>query len=224
VIFLTPFSQLEMSNWREILRAQEEDLKRMEEMDAALNEDQEDLDLNIKAILRVGNHRSAVGGKGTSQKISGVSELDNSSERMKSSQHREVMRPTSRNDENVARRGGESRHLQLQLQHEVEDSRGGDDEDDGDENLLNSKSEKSILSPSMKQQAPDTTARSSDLLSHFLISSTADFCRIQKARLKSLTKQLEESKELRKQLMEQINDMQRQLKSERDDNKQLRKR
>jgi septal ring factor EnvC (AmiA/AmiB activator) len=48
--------------------------------------------------------------------------------------------------------------------------------------------------------------------------------RIQKARLKSLTKQLDESKELRKQLMEQINDMQRQLKTERDDNKQLRKR
>lgn len=48
--------------------------------------------------------------------------------------------------------------------------------------------------------------------------------RIQKARLKALTKQLEDSKDLRKQLMDQVNDLQKQLKNERDDNKQLRKR
>ena len=47
---------------------------------------------------------------------------------------------------------------------------------------------------------------------------------IQKARLKGLTKQLEDSKELRKQLLEQVNDLQKQLKSERDESKMMKKR
>jgi uncharacterized protein (UPF0335 family) len=47
---------------------------------------------------------------------------------------------------------------------------------------------------------------------------------IQKARLKALTKQLEDSKDMRKQLLEQISDLQKQLKSERDDNKMMKKR
>ena len=48
--------------------------------------------------------------------------------------------------------------------------------------------------------------------------------RIQKARLKGLTKQLEDSKEMRKQLQEQISDLQKQLKCERDENKMMKKR
>ena len=159
-----------MSNWREILKAQEEDLKRMEEMDAALNEDQEDLDLNIKAILRVGNSRTATSSKGNgSQRNSTVSDemrLNNSSERTRSSQHREASRFTSqdnRNDEKFGAVREDHRH-RPQLQYEEEDFHGSDDDEEREENFLISKSEKSILSPSMKQQAPDTTARSSSHL------------------------------------------------------------
>jgi hypothetical protein len=158
-----------MSNWREILRAQEEDLKRMEEMDAALNEDQEDLDLNIKAILRAGNHRSTgVGlnsqqqGKGTQQKssISDEMRFDNSTERVRSSQHREV-RPTSREQSEGGRGGVHRDRSQVQVQDGVEEFRGDEDEDNEEDNLLISKSEKSMMSPSLKQhQTPDTTARS----------------------------------------------------------------
>lgn len=45
------------SNWKDILRAQEEDLQRMEEMDAALNDDQIDLEENITSILKSTNSR-----------------------------------------------------------------------------------------------------------------------------------------------------------------------
>lgn len=168
-----------MSNWREILRAQEDDLKRMEEMDAALNEDQEDLDLNIKAILRVGNSRTAAASKGNgSQRNSTVSDemrFETSSERTRSSQHREVSRFSSQdnnrnNDEKFGAVREDHRHHRPQLQHEEEEFRGSDDEEEREENFLISKSEKSILSPSMKQQAPDTTARSSSLISLALSS------------------------------------------------------
>ena len=52
----------------------------------------------------------------------------------------------------------------------------------------------------------------------------AALCSIQKARLKGLTQQLEDSKDMRKQLMDQVNDLQKQLKSERDESKMLKKR
>lgn len=48
--------------------------------------------------------------------------------------------------------------------------------------------------------------------------------RIQKARLKGMALQLEESKEMRKQLTDQISDLQKQLKGERDENKLMKKR
>jgi hypothetical protein len=61
-------------------------------------------------------------------------------------------------------------------------------------------------SPGATPQAPDATIR------------------YQKARLKMLTKQIEDGQELRKQLNEAINDLQKQLKNERDENKKLKKR
>lgn len=48
--------------------------------------------------------------------------------------------------------------------------------------------------------------------------------RYQKAKVKMLEKQVEDFGEIRRQLTEQVNDLQRQLKVEKEDNKQLKKR
>ena len=48
--------------------------------------------------------------------------------------------------------------------------------------------------------------------------------RYQKARLKMLSKQLEDSVEMRKQLTETVNDLQKQIRVEREENKKQRKR
>jgi hypothetical protein len=192
-----------MANWREIIKAQENELKRMEEMDAALNEDQEDLDMNIKAIFK-GSRITSAASRAASTGAGRISVSDGGG--------LSGEKPMSK-----AERSNPIFLNQKPLKISSQISSAEYDENEEDENDLDhiptSRSERSILSPSATalkhldtKQAPDTTAR------------------IQKARLKGLTKQLEESKELRKQLMEQMNDLQRQLKSEREDNKQLRKR
>eukprot|EP00602_Paraphysomonas_sp_CaronLab_P004795 CAMPEP_0185023840 /NCGR_PEP_ID=MMETSP1103-20130426/6467_1 /TAXON_ID=36769 /ORGANISM="Paraphysomonas bandaiensis, Strain Caron Lab Isolate" /LENGTH=335 /DNA_ID=CAMNT_0027556607 /DNA_START=66 /DNA_END=1070 /DNA_ORIENTATION=+ len=185
-----------MSNWKEILRHQEEDLHRMEQMDAALNEDEEGLDYDINAILKgktsiSTNHRS----RSTSDMVPDSPKL---SARDKTHSRRGSSRPSDDIQEGLY-----DMHL--------------DDVSYEDPPLLSSRSEKSMASPSSSSRptgsgrtnsphAPDTAAR------------------IQKAKLKALTKQLEDSKDMRKKLMEQVNDLQRQLKSERDENKLLNKR
>jgi hypothetical protein len=194
-----------MSNWREIIKAQEDELKRMEEMDAALNEDQEDLDLNIKAIFKGSRITAATSRANSTGKSSGYDHAGINEENLTKKSHQsERSNPVSSSQKHQK---VSSRITSAYVENDNED------DEDEPEPLPTSRSEHSILSPSAAalknldaKQAPDTTAR------------------IQKARLKGLTKQLEESKELRKQLMEQMNDLQRQLKSERDDNKQLRKR
>jgi hypothetical protein len=180
------------SNWKEILRAQEEDLQRMEEMDAALNDDQNDLEENISSILKSTNSRIR------QPKPSIREEDDDYSKYMKSAN---------------TERGGSKYNVKLDMAGMgIEDN----EDDDDDDVMISSRSE-SMLSPSARsrgspsgkisaKQAPDTAAR------------------IQKAKIKALTKQLEDTKDLRKQLLEQVNDLQKQLKNERDDNKQLRKR
>ena len=131
------------SNWKEILRAQEEDLQRMEEMDAALNDDQNDLDQHISSIM-----------KSTSSKIRqpkhDVHVRDDEYSRYVKSSH------DISSDRNAKLDMGGIANL------------GGDDPSDDDTNIATSRSEsmlspsgKSLASPSrqMTKQAPDTTAR-----------------------------------------------------------------
>lgn len=48
--------------------------------------------------------------------------------------------------------------------------------------------------------------------------------RFAKARVRVLEKQVEDGKQLRQQLLDQVHDIQKQLKNERDENKKLKKR
>jgi predicted transcriptional regulator len=48
--------------------------------------------------------------------------------------------------------------------------------------------------------------------------------RYQRARLNILSKQIEDGQQLKKQLIDQMSDLQKQLKAEREDNKALKKR
>jgi len=56
-----------------------------------------------------------------------------------------------------------------------------------------------------------------DFLKHFRF-------RFAKARIRVLEKQVEDGKQLRQQLLDQVHDIQKQLKNERDENKKLKKR
>lgn len=137
------------SNWKEILRAQEEDLQRMEEMDAALNDDQIDLDENISSIM-----------KSTKSRV------------------RQPPKRDTRNDDddfsNMPRRDYEEPRRESSG-HNVKLDMGAlgmhdDDNDEEDITITTSRSEQSILSPSGRlasspggkvnaKQAPDTAAR-----------------------------------------------------------------
>lgn len=172
-----------MSNWRELLRAQEEDLKRMEEMDAALNEDQQDLDLNIKAILRGSrpiskpNEEGGHGDKRMNSKIERVN-INKTSNHLSSA------------GMSLGGKGIRS-YEDNELDHDLEDDDNNvDDDGDDDDHQYNSshiqisKSDKSILSPSSAvlkdphlKQAPDTTARSRKFISFHLILQFLEFKR-----------------------------------------------
>lgn len=165
------------SNWRELLRAQEEDLKRMEEMDAALNEDQEDLDMNIKSILK-GSGIS--GSRGRDFVRNSMNEKSGGSYNEDVKINNRVDRPTSASNIKKTTKlsnehhdipslalGGRSGHHGIGSHDLLHDEDADIDDDLHDSPHIHiSKSDKSILSPSAAalkdphlKQAPDTTAR-----------------------------------------------------------------
>ena len=176
-----------MSNWREILKNQEEDLKRMEEMDAALNEDQEGLDFDIKTILKgtkitskFKNERKEINEEKEPLRIKQDYNFNtNTNTRIPTNTNHSSSTSTSSITSNNRNKiqGNQARKLRIEEEEEdFNDDNNNNNNDFLDHNHNNqiddfeiqtSRSEKSISSPSSTllkdqniKQAPDTSARS----------------------------------------------------------------
>lgn len=168
-----------------MLKEQQEDLARMERLDAAMTLDQHDLDEDINSILK------KPAGRDLHRRQERI--VEDAAEEGSDMQQNDSWRVTySSGSHNIGtgKDSEERSHSPIDTSSSSHDLTSGQDSPDKGNH----------------KGAPDTNAR------------------IQKARLKALSKQLDDSKGLRKQLQEQVNDLQRQLKSERDENKGLKKR
>lgn len=193
-------------DWKLMLKEQQDDLARMERLDAAMNMDQNDLDEDITSILK---RPAGANIYRQSHHKPEENTTDNDFDVNPSARPSSSKRPSS------AKRTGSTGNLPtrdhgLNLRTPRESDFDMDDHSHSPIETSRSSHDLGAGGPSSPDKslkgAPDTNAR------------------IQKARLKGLTKQLEDSKDLRKQLQDQISDLQKQLKCERDENKMMKKR
>jgi hypothetical protein len=207
------------TNWKDVLKSQHEDLQRLEAMDAALNDDQitADIDRAIKKSTYTGSYTST-----TSNPSSRVSsrheqrgELDfnennNSNNEYVadsfSSRFGNVNRDNSDMDGEIRPNSG---RISARSNNGIERPNSATSRGDITNISTNNNTPviESALSPSaMIPKAPDAAMR-------YL-----------KAQNKMLTKENENSNEIKRHLTEQVSDLQRQLNNEREENKSIKKR
>ena len=185
-------------DWKDVLQAQRAEIEQLEAMDSALNDDRitADIDKALKKTSRVGSYglKPAV----PVVPSAGIDEDDDDDDLQ---YRRRPPVPSTRvsSAPNTGRRDSNS---------------GAADTVDSARSPLSARGGLPIrrgvsdvdLEDEQDGGAPDTAVR------------------YQKARLKMLSKQLEDSVEMRKQLTETVNDLQKQIRVEREENKKQRKR
>jgi hypothetical protein len=172
-------------SWLALMKSQQQDLQRLELLDAELNENQEHLDSDINNILK----------KPKSYSI--FSKRDNT---------RQTHNYNTGNDKE-------------------------DDEDDNeyqnhdDDINQNERSSSAPPPPYNERRDSKSSPRSSPRIDDDSIMPKAPEAasRFLKSKVNILNKQVEDGVELRKQLIDQVNDLQKQLKSEREENKRMKK-
>jgi len=183
------------------MRSQQENLERLSAMDNALEQDQSHLKIDIENVLKQKPKFAprAKGNEGNFDLNEMYPDPDNSSA-------------------NQFLKYGNNFEYEEEEKIELNTARS--------EPVINTLSEEGSRST---PKAPESSARQRRF--HFIILPLilisfmlVNVLRFQKAKLKVLTKQVEDGVELRRQLQEQVNDLQRQLKSEREENKRVKKR
>lgn len=169
------------SPWQMLMRSQKQDLERLQQVDAALNEHQDNLDADIDNILK------------------------------KQAPFPFYLRPAEVRESNDILSGNPSANgrKSLAVVEQVDD-------DEQEEGSVTARSKLDISSPRSKQELGSPRKD--------LPKGSEASMRYQNAKLKTLTKQVEDGLEIRKQLNDQINDLQKQLKIEREENKNIKKR
>jgi hypothetical protein len=194
-------------NWKDLIRAQHADLEKLEALDAELNDDRitTDIDKVLKKTNRIGSFsgtssRKIMSTGAAAEAVATAINADDDSDEMlfRRSPPKPMSRAASANSALRVRRDSGVASAGAGIGSPL--SRDGGAPRDDEEIPVDP------LDGAGSPRAPDTSAR------------------YQKAKLKMLTKQLEDSLELRKQLTETVTDLQRQLKNEREENKKNRKR
>ena len=216
-------SEKKGSNWQDVLKSQNEDLRRLEAMDAEINEDVLGLDADISSVMRktsISGLSRGIGG-GASSAMSGSASTTTAPSRASAP----VGSVFHQRDAAVNAR-------------DMYEGNNGEEEigfpaDEGNSNsLVQSSTTDDIQEIEMYldgiEQRPKSSPTQSRSPAGSLTGTTpkapASNLRFQNAKLKVLTKQLDDEKELRQKMNEQIHDLQRQLKSEREDSKNYKKR
>lgn len=207
------------TNWKDVLKSQHEDLQRLEAMDAALNDDQitADIDRAIKKSTYTGTYISATNNPSSriSSKREQRSDLDFNDNSISNNEYvAESFSSRFGNDNRDNNdRDGELRPNSVRLSTPSNNDIDRPNSATSRGNISNTSTNnnnpaiESALSPStMIPKAPDAAMR-------YL-----------KAQNKMLTKENENSLEIKKHLTEQVSDLQRQLNNEREENKNIKKR
>lgn len=186
------------SNWKEILRAQHEELGRLEEMDAALNENKVTADID-KILMR-------------------KTSLGLSSRALKSSYQEEEFKENPDDCDEVLtnpKNKMNDAYITTNSQHY----------DDTESAPLSARSNVTPRSPRSARNKAESSGSLKSISAEVAVDGAPNTqARFQQAKLKMLSKQVEDSAEIRKQLNDQIADIQKQLKIEREENKNLKKR
>ena len=192
-------------DWKDVLQAQRAEIEQLEAMDSALNDDRitADIDKALKKTSRVGSY----GLKPAVPTVPNVNGMDEDDDDDDLQYRRRPPVPSTRvtSTPNTGRR--ESNNVgtgeMIDSARSPLSARGGT----GGGGLPMRRGVSDVeLDDEHDGGAPDTAVR------------------YQKARLKMLSKQLEDSVEMRKQLTETVNDLQKQIRVEREENKKQRKR
>ena len=226
----------ESTNWRDVLKAQQEDLKALQTKQS--NVDDDELDADIERVLR----RPAVPswiGKGKSSSSSN----NNNKNRDNRSGHNEMDDLYAENDNydedseafmNIG--GGDRNNMNYDTYNgDLPPARDMDDDVDisstpprrpgsGVATIIssdNSKNNKNRNTAAVGNDNQDTINAEDSVATPKVPDAGARF---QKAKVKMLTKQLDDMTESKKRLSEQVDSLNHQLKNDREENKLLRKR
>jgi len=185
------------------MKAQQQDFQRLALMDAELKENQADLDADINSILKKPRNLNMYGNVGMSKDASKYTPLDNDfqTDELECEENSEEEMIPEIHDKKVKiskKSGNEGNRSARNAGNTYVDQY--DDEDVVDEENPQDELQKEI------PKAPQAAHR-------YLTS-----------KVKTLTKQVEDGVALRRQLSDQMADLQRQLKTERDENKRVKKR
>mmetsp|Transcript_20828 Transcript_20828/g.29841 ORF Transcript_20828/g.29841 Transcript_20828/m.29841 type:complete len:381 (+) Transcript_20828:73-1215(+) len=205
-------------NWKDVLKSQNNDLQRLQAKDAALSADHNTQNImnfdpaNLVPVTPETKHHRVLSSSSANSSISSHSAAAARSKRLA-----------------LHNSGGESsapsppfgkRGSQFAMD-DIYDNK-------SDESLLMNSSRDNIQNSNTKGQAPSHGMEELNSSPHHGetagIAATETAERFVKAKLKLLTKQLEDGVELRLKMEEQNKDLQRQLKTEREENKRLNKR
>ena len=201
------------SNWQDVLKSQNEDLKRLEAMDAEMNEDVLGLDADISSVMRKTSISTlAKGGAGVSSSSRTSSAPVGSvfHQRDTTTQISDMYDEENIGDEEIGFPNGEDSGNSLAQESNADDIQEIEMYLDGlDQRPKSSPTQSKSPAGSLTGTTPKAPAAN---------------LRFQNAKLKVLTKQLDDEKQLRQKMTEQINDLQRQLKTEREDSKNHKKR
>ena len=211
------------SNWQEVLKSQNDDLRRLEAMDAELNEDVLGLDADISSVMRKTTISNLSRGTGGGASSSASASANAASSRTSSAPFGSVFH----------QRDNTAQMRDMYNEDDIgEEEIGFPAGDDNRNSLAQGSAADDIQEIEMYldgiEQRPKSSPTQSKSPAGSLTGTTpkapASNLRFQNAKLKVLTKQLEDEKQLRQKMNEQINDLQRQLKTERDDSKSYKKR
>mmetsp|Transcript_10202 Transcript_10202/g.9891 ORF Transcript_10202/g.9891 Transcript_10202/m.9891 type:complete len:354 (+) Transcript_10202:138-1199(+) len=196
------------SNWKNMLKAQQADLDKLEAQDAELNDDKVSLEIE-KALkkTKLDSYPSTSSRRSENYTEAAADDYDrdDGDEGTKYRSRPPPPAPSARPTSATSRREVGFSSLPSHS-HENDNMRSPIGQMRGRMNEAHDDTEVGGSPGGDTPKAPDATAR------------------YQKARLKMLSKQVEDGTELRKQLSETANDLQRQLKNEREENKKSKKR
>lgn len=198
------------SNWKDILKAQYADLQQLEAMDAELNVNQQTITANIDKILKK-KGPSAISSTAATRKSFSRESKTLSNEPLKVSEAPIRSRPSSAAPR--PKSGNNTDRFNKDKSITVVDQ-------DLDESIP----EESNFRPIPLPQSPHLGGGPPSPLDADLPKAPETQIRYHKAKSKMLEQQVAEFGEIRRQLNEQVNDLQKLLKVEKEENKQLKKR